>query len=54
MDAMAAPGGMLVYAGVTVVTWIIAILFYVALYGVNARAAVAALEEGKITPEPAS
>lgn len=54
MDAMAAPGGMLVYAGVSVVTWIIAILFYVALYGVNARAAVAALEEGKITPEPAS
>lgn len=54
MDAMAAPGGMLVYAAVTVVTWIIAILFYVALYGVNARAAVAALEEGKITPEDES
>ncbi len=54
MDAMSAPGGMLIYAGVSMATWIIAIMFYIALFGVNARAAVAALEEGKITPEAAS
>lgn len=54
MDAMSAPAGMLIYAGVTMATWIIAIMFYIALFGVNARAAVAALEEGKITPEAAT
>jgi hypothetical protein len=54
MDAMAAPGGMFVYFGVTLATWIIAVLFYVASFGVNARAAQAALEEGKIAPEAAS
>jgi len=49
MEAMTAPGGMLIYLGVSAVTWIIAIIFYVALFGVNARAAQAALEEGKIS-----
>jgi hypothetical protein len=50
-DAMMAPGGMLVYIGVTVVSYLIALFFYVALFGVNARAAQAALEEGKISPD---
>jgi len=50
-DAMTAPGGMLVYIGVTVVSYLIALFFYVALFGVNARVAQAALEEGKISPD---
>jgi hypothetical protein len=49
LDAMGTPAGMAIYFGVQVVTWVVAIIFYVLTFGINARAAQAALEEGKIT-----
>lgn len=52
--ALSAPGGLAIYIGIQIVSLVIAMVFYVTLFGVNARAAVAALEEGKIDPEGAS
>lgn len=51
--ALSAPGALAVYIGIQLVSLLIAMVFYVTLFGVNARAAVAALEEGKIEPESA-
>lgn len=52
--ALSAPGGLAIYVGIQIASLLIAMVFYVALFGVNSRAAVAALEEGKIEPEGAS
>lgn len=52
--ALSAPGGLAIYVGIQIASLLIAMVFYVALFGVNSRAAVAALEEGKIEPEAAS
>lgn len=49
IDAIATPVGLGTYIGVQLLTLVIAMVFYVALFGINARAARAALEEGKIT-----
>lgn len=53
IDAMATPMGLGTYIAVQLVTLTFALVFYVALFGINARAAAAALEEGKITEAPA-
>lgn len=49
MDAMGTPVGIATYIAVQLLTMAVALMFYVALFGINARAAQAALEEGKIT-----
>ena len=48
------PLTMALYFGGQVLLYIIGVTFSVLFYGVNARAAQAAIEEGKITPAPAS
>jgi hypothetical protein len=50
---LAAPGALPIYIGVQIISLIVGVTFYIALYGVNARAALVALEEGKIEPESA-
>lgn len=40
------------YFGGQIVAWVVALVFYVLLYGVNARAVQAALAEGKLAYEP--
>lgn len=58
MDAMQAmfsnPTTIALYFAGQVVAWAAAIVFYILSFGVEARAAQAALEEGKIAHEPAS
>lgn len=51
-DSLGSPTGLATYAGVQVVTWVIGIWLYLALFGINARAASLALEEARIAPEP--
>jgi hypothetical protein len=46
--SMLEPRTWVVLGVLQVISWIAALFFYVALFGVNARAAAAALEEGKI------
>jgi hypothetical protein len=53
-NALSTPTGMISYVLVQIVSGVIGVVFYVALYGVNARAAAVALEEGKIALQPAS
>lgn len=53
MDAMGTPMGLGTYIAVQLLTLTVALVFYVALFGINARAASVALEEGKITHAPA-
>ncbi|WP_135210007.1 hypothetical protein [Vitreimonas flagellata] len=53
-DSLSSPTGVATYVAVQVVTWVIAIWLYLALFGVNARVASIALEDGRITPETAS
>jgi hypothetical protein len=50
---LGAPGGLAIYIGVQIVMFVIGTTYYVALFGVNARAASAALEEAKIERESA-
>lgn len=49
MDAMNTPIGLVTYIVVQLATLVVALVFYVLMFGINARAAQAALDEGKIT-----
>ncbi len=48
LNMFSTPTSIAVYVGLQVVSWLIAITFTVLVFGVNARAVQAALEEGKI------
>ncbi len=50
MDALGTPMGIATYIAVQLLTMAVALIFYVSMFGINARAAQAALEEGKLTP----
>jgi hypothetical protein len=48
--SLAEPRTWVVMALMQIVSWVVALAFYVAMFGINARAAQAALAEGKIKP----
>jgi hypothetical protein len=48
MSLFASPMAIALYFGVQLVSWAVALFFYIGFYGINARAVEAALEEGKI------
>lgn len=50
VQSLTSPRTWVVLGVLQLIGWVVAVLFYVAAYGVNARAAQAALAEGKITP----
>jgi hypothetical protein len=54
LDIFANPLSMALYVGGQVAIRAVGIVFYILFYGVNARAVQAALEEGKISYEPAA
>jgi hypothetical protein len=54
MDSLNSPTGIATYFAVQAIGLLIAIWLYLAMFGVNARAASLALEEARITPEPST
>ena len=54
MQTLTQPQSWAIMGALWLVGSIAALVFYVACYGVNARAAIVALEEGKIAPAPAN
>ncbi len=53
MGLWGTPGGIALMVGANLASVTVALVFYVLFYGVNARAAVAAIEEGLIEPAAA-
>ncbi|HEX8900292.1 hypothetical protein [Vitreimonas sp.] len=54
LNAMSTPTGLISYVVMQIASMALAVTFYIAMYGVNARAAAVALEEAKIEQQPAS
>jgi hypothetical protein len=53
LNAISTPTGLISYVVMQIASMALAVTFYIAMYGVNARAAAVALEEAKIEQQPA-